>query len=93
MKTLYATAFVSLALFLLPAAAAEKDEVLLDVRIVGSSSGKPEPSFGTATGKSAVQRLLLDLDRCTVSGGKSRSCAPRDWIDRRGSGEAPAYPP
>jgi hypothetical protein len=61
MKTLYATAFVSLALLLLPAAAAEKDNVLFDVRIVGSSSGKPEPSFGTVTGKPAVQRLLLDL--------------------------------
>ena len=50
MKTLYATAFVSLALFLLPAAAAVKDEVLLDVRIVGHSSGKPEPSSGPPPG-------------------------------------------
>ncbi len=61
MKALCPTLLVSLALFLLPTAAAEKDQTLLDVRIVGSSSGKPEPSFGTVAGKPAVQRLLLDL--------------------------------
>jgi hypothetical protein len=61
MKALYPTLLVNLALFLLPAAAADRDKVLLDVRIVGSSSGKPQPSFGTVAGKPAVQKLLLDL--------------------------------
>jgi hypothetical protein len=61
MKAFYTTALVSLALFLLPAAAREKEDRLLDVRIVGSSSGRPEPSVGTVTGIRAVQKLLLGL--------------------------------
>jgi hypothetical protein len=61
MKAFSPIAFLSLGLLLLPGTAAEREVILLDIRIVGSSSSKTEPSFGTATGKAGVQRLLLDL--------------------------------